>query len=248
MDEPEFDLEATAVDPEFYRAGGSCLSPSETLAIGDLAGLKVLVTPAGTGEEALSLANLGASVTVLDYGEGLDSARELATASGIEIAFIQDDANGIDMANRDASFDLVYSTWGAVDWLDDLDDWARGIADMLKPDGRLVCYDEHPVGYMVEEDRGKLVVAHSYFGEPIDADDDGEPEESVEIEGHVRDTFSWTVGDLVSSLGEAGLATLLLEEFPESDRYQTPLDQFESVEAESLWRVPAALLLVAIKL
>jgi len=248
MDEPEFDLDATAIDPEFYRAGGSCLSVSEAAVLGEVAGLKVLVTPAGTGEEALSLANLGANVTVLDYGEGLDAAREIATASSIDLAFISDDANGIDMANRDASFDLVYSTWGAVDWLDDLDDWARGIADMLKPAGRLVCYEEHPVAYMMKEERGQLVVANSYFGEPIDDDGDGEAEESVEIEGHERTTFSWTVGDLVSALGAAGLGTLLLEEFPESDRYQTPLDQFERMDSESLWRVPAALLLVAIKL
>jgi SAM-dependent methyltransferase len=245
--ESEFEMEASDIDPAFYAAGGSCLSVSETQVLGDLAGLKALVMPAGTGEEALSLKNSGATVTVLDLGEGLEAARALAGASGLEIAFIDDDANGVDMDHRDASFDLVYSPWGTIDWLDNLDDWARGVADMLRPGGRLVCYDEHPVAYMMRAERGQIVVAHSYFGEPIDADDDGEPDGAAVVDQPERSSFSWTVGDLVSALGAAGLATVLLDEFPESDRFQTPLDQFEGVAAETLWRVPAALLLAAIK-
>jgi SAM-dependent methyltransferase len=246
-DDPEFEPGASDVDPAFYAAGGSCLSVSETDVLGDIRGLKALVAPAGSGEEALSLKNAGAVVTVLDTGEGLDVARALAEGSGLEIEFIDDDANGIDMDHRDASFDLVYSPWGAIDGLDNLDDWARGVAAMLRPGGRLVCYDEHPVAYMMAAERGQIVVAHSYFGEPVDGDDDGEPGGPMKIEGHERTTFSWTVGDLVSALGAAGLATVLLEEFPESDRFQTPLDQFEGVDLETLWRVPAALLLAAIK-
>lgn len=246
-EDAEFEPTATDVDPAFYGAGGSCLSVSEAEVLGDIRGLKALVVPAGTGEEALSLKNIGASVTVLDTGEGLDATRALAAAAGLEIAFIDDDANGIDVDHRDASFGLVYSPWGSIDWLDNLDDWARGLADMLRPGGRLVCYDEHPVAYMMAADGDRLVVANSYFGEPIDADDDGEPDGPVEIQGHERTTFSWTIGDLVSSLGAAGLATVLLEEFPESDRFQTPLDQFGGVSLDTLWRVPSALLLAAIK-
>ena len=55
------------IDPAFYTHGGSCFSEAESLALSDCTGEKALVTPASGGEEALSLVNLGASVSVLAY-------------------------------------------------------------------------------------------------------------------------------------------------------------------------------------
>jgi len=68
------------IDPEFYRHGGSCLNPAEAEGLDVRAGQSILVAPAGTGEEALSCANLGAGVTVLGDGEMLDRVRKLTGA------------------------------------------------------------------------------------------------------------------------------------------------------------------------
>ena len=76
-----------------------------------------------------------------------------------------------------------------------------------------------------------MVVARSYFGEDSDEDD----------------AATWTIGDVVSALGVAGLSTVLIDECPESDRFATPLDSL-AVPAETRWRVPGALVLAAIKL
>src|SRR5512142_3291070 len=86
----EYDEEGD-VDPNFYRHGGISLSQSERDALGELQGRRVLVVQAGNGEDALSLKNLGAAVTLVDDEESLRPARALAEASGMEIGFLEDD-------------------------------------------------------------------------------------------------------------------------------------------------------------
>ena len=77
------------IDPEFYRHGGNCFSEAELLALADLEGEQALVFPANGGEEALSIANLGAVVTVFDTAENSKRARALADAAGASLAFVE---------------------------------------------------------------------------------------------------------------------------------------------------------------
>ncbi len=216
------------VDPSYYANGGSCLSPGELEGVGDVEGAKVLVAPPGNGEEAISLANLGADVTVLSDSESAKQARALIAAAGAGITFVEGD--GGDASTLAAgSFDVVYAPWGTLDWLEAFDEWADGVAHVLKPGGRLVLYDRHPVSTVAGVHKGLFVVANSYFGE------DGE------------ETSSWTLGDLIGALGQAGLATMMLEEAPDSSRFVTPLDRLSTLRWDVRWRLPAAMVLVAVK-
>ena len=47
-------------------------------------------------------------------------------------------------------FDVVFCSYGSVIWLPDLTSWARGIANILKPGGRFVLLEMHPVLLMFE--------------------------------------------------------------------------------------------------
>lgn len=216
------------IDPEFYRHGGNSLSSGELLAIGDCAGERVLVTPASGGEEALSLANLGATVSVFDSAEGAKTARPLVSAAGAAVRFLEGAPGSL--AIPGGPFDTIYTTFGLLDSLEYFDDWATGVANALRPGGRLVIHDAHPLGHVPGVYKGVFAVAHSYFG-----DDE-----------HGRGA-SWTMGDLVSALGVAGLATVHLEETPGSERYPTHLDRFHNVRWDVRWRLPGAFVLVAFK-
>ena len=173
--------EAGEVDPAFYANGGVVFNDDELGAIGDVTGLRVLHLTWGCTEESPSFANLGATVTeVGDDG----STQELAAAAGLTVEFVEDDPGALSMAFRESrTFDLVYSSYGALDWVTNFDDWASGIADVLVPGGRLIIYDEHPFSYVFDEDgEGSLVVANSYFGAYGDDtggefDDDAEDDE-----------------------------------------------------------------------
>ncbi|HML98603.1 MAG TPA: methyltransferase domain-containing protein [Tepidiformaceae bacterium] len=216
------------IDPEFYRHGGTCLNPAETEGMDARPGQAILVAPAGNGEEALSFINLGAEVTVLDESRSLPGARSLAAAAGMTPAFVEGDPAGPAAVFGDEAFDAVYTPWGTLDALPLFDHWAESMARVLRPGGRLVIYDRHPISSVAAAHKGLFVVGRSYFH---DEHDDGR---------------AWTLGDLVSSLGAEGLATMLLEEFPDSDRFPTPLDSL-GLRWDVRWRLPAAMLLVAIR-
>lgn len=276
----EEDPEAHEIDPAFYAAGGVIFTDAELDLIGDVDGMKVLNLQPGTGEEAVSLANLGAIVTVLDDELSLAEARTLASEASIDLTFADEDLNALSMTYRDGSYDLVYSGWGGIDWLTDIDSWAYGIADALKAGGRLVIYDEHPVSYMFDVVNGTLAVSNSYFGADAgpdimsypgeeyseedvieeefaideeevevapnqDADGDGLDDEMEAIE----EEYSWTLGDVISALGRHGVATMFMQEFQTSDRFETPLDRFyDELDEEEIGKAPSAFLLMAVKL
>jgi len=216
------------IDPEYYRHGGSCLNLAESEGIGVHAGQAILVAPPGNGEEALSFMNLGAEVTVLGDSQMLEPVRKLADGAGMQVTLAAGDANDPGAAFGEEAFDAVYCPWGTLDWLEAFDTWAESVANVLKPAGRLVLYDRHPVSSVGAAHKGLFVVGKSYFG-----DDDPK--------GH-----GWTLGDLISSLGAEGLATMLFDEFPDADRFPTPLDGL-GIRWDIRWRLPAAMLLVAIR-
>ncbi len=216
------------IDPAYYTHGGVCFSEAESLALADCAGERVLVSPAAGGEEALSLVNLGATVSIFDSAEGSERARKLVAESGMAVRFLEGPPGSPGVPG--GPYDTIYSAFGVLHALEYFDTWADGIAGALKPGGRLVVHDAHPVAYVPGVYKGIFAIAHSYFGD----DENGSG-------------ATWTLGDLISALGAAGLATIHLEESPDSERYETPLDRFRNVRWDVRWRLPGSFVLVAFK-
>ncbi len=207
---------------------------------------------AGTGEDAVALARLGASVTVTNLEEG--AARDFALAEGLAVEFTGVHEQSLPMALREGQFDLVYVGPDSLPWIENLDEWAWGLADALAPGGTLVIHDEHPMTYVFAGDQGRLVVNTSYFGEPLDGRGPGEEPLAVgDLDPSVSDdtpfkNFGWTLGDLVTAFGDHGVATVRLDEMESSERFFTALDALPGVSEEDMRRVPAAFLLVGVKL
>ena len=98
-------------------------------ALSDLNGKRVLAIQCGTGESAAQLAELGATVTGVDSSaEALGAARERWP----RILWIVGEPQALPRELRRGRFDLVYAGWN-IEWLDDLDAWATGIAAALVP-------------------------------------------------------------------------------------------------------------------
>ena len=262
QEEPQESLdEEEEVDPAFYANGGVIFSDDERGALGDVTGKRVLHLTFGCSEEGPSLVNMGATVT--EAGDD-GTTRALAEAAGLSIEFVDEAPAALSAAFCDTRrFDVVYSSYGAMDWIADFDSWAEGVSTLLEPGGKLVVYDEHPFAYVFDaDDGGRLIAATSYFG-GLGDDVGGEfdlPEEEPEDQSAAAaeeeatgntdaDEAGWTLGDLIGALGQNGLAVIDLQEFETSDRYETPLDRLaDEVDQAELAKVPSALLLVAIKL
>jgi hypothetical protein len=68
-------------------------------------------------------------------------------------------------ALAEASADRVYTGKGAVIWMPDLSEWARGIARLLRPSGHLFVCEEHPASVLWtwDEDHPRIREDRSHF-------------------------------------------------------------------------------------
>ncbi len=114
--------------------------------LGDVAGVDAVHLQCHIGTDTLSLHRLGARMTGVDLsGASIDHARQLAAAVGADITYVQSDVYSAPDALDHHTYDLVYTGIGAICWLPDIARWARTVAELLRPGGRLFIRDMHPV-------------------------------------------------------------------------------------------------------
>jgi SAM-dependent methyltransferase len=218
---------------KFFREGGNKLFPEETALLGDVSGLSVLHLQCNSGQDTLSIKQLGAAkVTGVDISdEAIEFARGLSADSGLEATFHRADVYDwlAEAAKRDERWDVVFCSYGALIWLDDLETWARGVSVLLKPGGRLVIVEFHPVEMMFDENyqhkfpystRGKVITwpdgIGDYVGLSGPAITPSGWEEGVQNfqNPHPSHEFAWGLSEIIQPIIDAGL---VLEHFEEYD-------------------------------
>ena len=212
----------------FLREGGSTLFPEELELLGELRGRSLLHLQCNSGQDTLSLAARGALVTGVDISdEAIDFARSLSAGSGLPGTFERADVYDWLASASPARFDVVFCSYGVIGWLSDLNPWAAGISRVLKPGGRFVYVDFHPVLWLFDE---KLRLTYPYGGghpisEAVGVGDyvakSGEGLVPWGFEEGVRDfknphpchSFQWGLGDVINPLVRHGLMLERLEEY-----------------------------------
>ncbi len=139
-----------------FRAGKSTLHAIEAGEIGDVRAKRLAHLQCHIGLDTLSLARMGADVTGLDFSSSaLEGARRLAAETGLPATFVE--GNVYDARELlTGQFDIVYVTWGAINWLPDIDRWAKVVASLLAPGGFLYLAESHPFALVFEEVDGRL--------------------------------------------------------------------------------------------
>lgn len=179
-------------------------------------GLDVLYLQSHLGADGVVMARAGARVTCADFSAtALRRVRELAERVGVPVETVETDARAIPESLH-GRFDLVYVTVGAICWIDDLDLWMRQVALALRPGGRLVMAELHPLYQMVESRAPELVVdfpygggaALTFSGTGTYADPDAEIASTTTSYAH-------SVGDIVNGAVRAGMRIDLLVEHTE---------------------------------
>lgn len=215
----------------FLRGGGSTLFPEELQLLGEVAGLRLLHLQCNCGQDSLSLASLGAEVTGVDISDAaIDFAQTLSRESGIRARFERADVlDWLDAAAvRGERYDRVFSSYGTIGWLADLPHWARGVASVLAPEGRLVLLEFHPMCWSF--DREGRVIESYFIDGPIEerggvndyvgrSGDDLAPMGTVPgMQGFENPepavAFQHTVAQTVQALADAGLFVEQLREYP----------------------------------
>src|SRR6478672_980179 len=159
------------VASEFYDVDGflngkSTLNAIELNLLGDVAGKKILHLQCHFGQDTMSFSRMGAQATGVDLSDkAIEKAKEYNDQLGLDTQFICCDI--YDLPNHlDEKFDIVFTSYGTIGWLPDMTKWAQLISNFLKPNGKFVFVEFHPVVWMFD-DYFKTVF-YSYFNtEPI---------------------------------------------------------------------------------
>ena len=196
-------------DVESWLAGRNSLGPVEIRELAPVAGKHLLHLQCHFGQDTLSWARLGARVTGCDLSdEAIKSARELASRAGLEAEFVC--CNLYDYRAAEP-FDIVFTSYGAIGWLPDLDRWAEVIVRSLKRGGVFYMVEFHPIVWMFDERFERI--EHSYHNSgPIESDNTGTYTDGGE---HIRyKDFGWnhSLSEVVNSLIRQGLRIEFLNE------------------------------------
>jgi SAM-dependent methyltransferase len=199
-------------------AGGSSLHQLETSEIGDLAGRSVIHLQCHIGLDTISLKHLGAAaVTGLDFSpEAIKAARSFAARAGADVRFVESDVMKAREALGSETFDMVYVTWGAINWIADISAWARVAASLLRPGGTLYLLEGHPQMNQLDARDGRLELAFDWRtprDRPLVFDDAQTYTGDARPITHTRN-YEWIhpVSDVVNALVQAGLTLDFLRE------------------------------------
>jgi SAM-dependent methyltransferase len=213
----------TYYDTEALVAGSSSLGELEEAAVreavGDVARLDVIHIQCHIAHDAISLARRGARVAGADLSPvALAKARAIAERCGVELELVEADSAALPPSLH-GRFDLAYATIGVLCWIGDLAGWMRSAHAVLRPGGRLVLVDMHPL-YMAIESLEPLALDFPYADDgPRRFDEDGSYADlHAKLTETVSIQFGHSLGEIVTAAVRAGLRVEALHEHLEAER------------------------------
>lgn len=137
------------------------LNPLEIDLLGDIKNKSILHLQCHFGQDSISLANMGAEVTGIDLSDAaINEAKLLAKQVEVDLEFICSNIYDLPkVLNR--KYDIVFTSYGTIGWLPDLDKWAKVVDNFLKPGGEFLIVEFHPVVWMFDDQFSKI--EYSYF-------------------------------------------------------------------------------------
>jgi SAM-dependent methyltransferase len=216
-------------DIAFLRQGGRNFMAFEISFLQDLGNWcqRAIHLQCAGGRDTLSLWNQGAHEIVgVDISDRMIAcARRKADALGAPATWHCCDV--LEAPHElDGTADLVYSGRGALCWIMDIEAWARVVARLLKPGGRLYLCEGHPLDWVWDPEATELRLdPHApyghYFSEQI-ATEQGWPTQYIPAsavppkeEQAPKHERQWTLAAILNSLTGAGLRLVRFEEYPD---------------------------------
>ena len=182
-----------------FLAGKSSLKPIELQLLGDITGKKILHLQCHFGQDTISMARMGAEVTGVDFSdEAIHLARELSQSTGVAARFIQSDVYTLPDHHQE-TYDIVFTTYGVLGWLPDMNRWGEVAAHYVKPGGKLILVEFHPAVWMFDDDFSELTYSYFNRGPIIETETGSYADRTADIQ---PTTIGWNhpLSDVFSSL------------------------------------------------
>ena len=186
-----------------------------------------IANPLGShGRVAVSMALLGARVTVFDISESNQRyALELARAAEVSINYVVGPFQEVSENLYRGRFDLAVMELGIVHWFLDLDLFVRKLAVLLRDSGRMILNEFHPlVKKAVSITDGKAQITGDYFADEINET----PVPYTVLQGNPNPDLPhslvrhWTIGEIVTAFAQGGFRIDRLVETPSKEFPRLP--------------------------
>lgn len=199
---------------EGFKNGCTSLNHIEMSELGDVKGKKLLHLQCHFGLDTLSLARLGADVVGVDISDtSIQKANELSRELGIPARFYRSNVFDVEQVLNE-TFDIVYVSYGAINWLDNLDAWAGIISRFLNPGGIFYMVEFHPFRNTFNNESE---IFYNYFkSDAIETIIEKSYTDKSEITNKNLKHIEWnhSLSEVVNSIVSNGMQIMFLNEFP----------------------------------
>jgi len=226
-------------DVQGFKAGKERLRSIELSELGDVSGKRLLHLQCHFGMDTLAWARRGAIVTGVDFSKNaIDLAQSLSEELNIPAQFYRSDIYDLPSVLT-GEFDIVFTSYGVLHGLPDLKRWAEIIAHTLKPGGIFYIVEDHPFFRVFRaKPDGEFKAERSYFfaEEPQRIELTGSYATGDKGPAGVQYVWDHSLGEVITSLVDAGLTIEFLHEFPYAARAKFP---FMEQGEDGWWRLPS---------
>ncbi len=205
-------MESDFYDVKGFLKGKTSLKNIELDLLGDLKDKSILHLQCHFGLDTLSLARMGAWVTGVDLSnQAIHRARELAQKTNLDAKFINCDLYELPNHLND-EFDIVYTTYGTIGWLPDMDKWGAVVSRFLKPGGKFIFVEFHPVVWMFDDEFSRISYRYFNSGPIVESETGTYANRDADIN---LEYVMWnhSLGEVITSLVGNGIEVTSFEEY-----------------------------------
>ena len=201
-------------DLEGFKKGNTSLKYIELEELGDVKGKSLLHLQCHFGMDTLSWEREGAVVTGVDFSdEAIKLAKSIRDELGMKADFIE--SNIFDLKDKlDKKFDIVFTSYGVIGWLPDLEQWADVVAHFVKPGGTFYIAEFHPFIWMLDENFENIHYPYFTTPEPISEVSEGtytDPDADI---SHLEHGWDHSLAETIMPLIKRGFKLELFNEYP----------------------------------
>ena len=188
--------------------------------LGDVNNLKVAHLLGSNGIKAVALSLLGAKVTVVDFSkENERFALEIAKHANVSLQYVVADIlAAAKKEEMQQNFDMVLMELGVLHYFLDLKPLLETVKRLLAPGGKFILHEFHPISTKLITSSGKKHKVTGNYFDPSIAETQVAFSKHVEAEQKQSLTTvlqrKWTLGEVITSVAQAGLTVEILEEEP----------------------------------
>jgi len=216
-----------------FKKGKTSLNDIEMHEVGDVQGKTLLHLQCHFGMDTLSWARLGAHVTGVDISDAaINEARMLAQETRLPASFVCCNVYDTRLYIKDV-FEVVFTSYGTIGWLPDLERWAYNVAKSLDAGGFFYMVDFHPVLWMFDENFTRF--AYPYYNkETIVTESKGTyADREADIQ---QKEYGWnhSISEILNALINNGLEIQIFNE-----HYYSPYNCFANMveTAPGQWKI-----------